>query len=105
MLDLIQAVKRPIESKSERHLAGLKQMLISMEVFKKLQHPLTNEDISFLCKIVKYQYAPKGTKILKAGHKNDKLFYIMRGKVLLSLPNGEKICQDKHTGKGRLTAD
>ena len=53
--------------------------------------PLTDEDALAIVRRLKYEYAPKGTEVVRAFDSNKRFYFILAGKVACSLPNDEEV--------------
>ena len=79
------------EHKSRRQVSELINIVKQMEFFKEQIVPMTDEDALMIARRLSYEYVPKGQPVRQALSNSSRLYYIMYGKVVLSLPQPEVV--------------
>ena len=79
------------EHKSRKQVSELITIVKQMEFFKEQIVPMTDEDALMIARRLSYEYVPKGQPVRQALSQSTRLYYIMYGKVVLSLPQPEVV--------------
>ena len=74
----------------------MRKVFNSMDIKKYLNVKFTQAEMFELSKSIRYCFRKKGDKVCTAGEKDNRLYFILRGKVKMSLP---KQIQDGKTRK------
>lgn len=67
-------------------LALLERLLSGMDSVEKMRESYSNRSVEELCKGLRSSYEPAGRHLIKIGEESDRLYFILKGEVLVLYP-------------------
>ena len=84
--DLICKVTAPDSEKQVEETIMMRKVFHSMDIKRYLSVKFTQAEMFEFTKSIRYCFRKKGDKVCTAGEKDNRLYFILRGKVRMSLP-------------------
>lgn len=87
--DIIKFVTQDRDEKQSEETILVRKWLADFDFCKKIGKELNLNELKELSKDIRYCFRKKGQKLLSAGLQDDRMYFILRGKVKLFLPQKE----------------